>query len=191
MKLKKNYKKGFTLIELMVVIAIGAVLTVVLLPGFTSARRYAQLDEDVTRVVIMIREAQEQSLYPEKAKLFGSISDSNFLCTTQFRRTSQVQIGITAIYSTSLNSNNKCSNFNPTNINFSTQTLKYSFISDSNDIIGIHFSTPFGEILDNTGPIPNDFSSGSTEKDITLTHSADNNIKRTITVKKSGIIDLK
>ncbi len=188
MKLKKNYKKGFTLIELMVVIAIGAVLTVVLLPGFTSARRYAQLDEDVTRVVIMIREAQEQSLYPEKDAL-GVTATNNFLCTVYFKSNSNIEV---AIHSTFRADN--CSGI-PTSVSgldFQTQTLKYSTI---NTISGIHFETPFGKISDenilNGGNSINDFSSGSPEKDIILTHSADNNIKRTITVKKSGIIDLK
>jgi len=181
MKFKRNYKKAFTLIELLVVIAIGAILTVVLLPGFISARRYSQLDEDVTRVVIMIREAQEQSLYPNKNEL--GVQDFNFLCTTHFRRINETQVGITATFGTALNNEGKCANFSPTNINFTTQPLKYSTV---NTITGIHFGTPFGEVIDRDS-----FSSGQNSFDIVLTHNLDNNLKRTITVKKIGIIDLK
>lgn len=188
MKLKRNYKKAFTLIELLVVIAIGASLTAVLLPGFISARRYAQLDEDVTRVVIMIREAQEQSLYPNKDAL-GVTATNNFLCTVYFKSNSNTNIAIDSTFRAG-----DCSGtLNEVGFDFTTQTLKYSTI---NDITGIHFGTPFGEILTrDAGTIVNNTNSfynlSDDYFDIVLTHNLDNNLKRTITVKKSGIIDLK
>ncbi|MFH0776635.1 MAG: prepilin-type N-terminal cleavage/methylation domain-containing protein [Patescibacteria group bacterium] len=58
-------KKGFTLVELIVVITVISVITVASLPGFIAALRRAQFEKTVNGVVALLEKARTQALASE------------------------------------------------------------------------------------------------------------------------------
>lgn len=71
-------QKGFSLVELIVSVAIISILSTIGITSYASSQRRAKLDADVTSVYSAIRKAQNRALSPSKSD-FG-IAESDELC---------------------------------------------------------------------------------------------------------------
>ena len=58
-------KKGFTLVELIVVVVIITIITIAALPGFINSLRRSQFERKVTNIVVLLEKARTQALASE------------------------------------------------------------------------------------------------------------------------------
>ncbi|GEM_PF-5076264 len=71
MKWRPAKLRGFSLIELIIVLAIWGVILVFILPALNNARRRAFLDEDAQTIVNTLQQAQNQSISGRSIATFG------------------------------------------------------------------------------------------------------------------------
>ncbi|MES2436477.1 MAG: prepilin-type N-terminal cleavage/methylation domain-containing protein [Patescibacteria group bacterium] len=64
-------KKGFSLIELIIVLAIISILTSIIITGLSSFNRKEALEKDTQVVVDMLRQARSQTLASHNASQYG------------------------------------------------------------------------------------------------------------------------
>lgn len=69
--LKKRFERGFTLVELLIVMAIMAVLTTIVFSSFLSFRDSQALSKDTDNIVSMLRQAREQTLSSKNSSVYG------------------------------------------------------------------------------------------------------------------------
>jgi prepilin-type N-terminal cleavage/methylation domain-containing protein len=65
------FKNGFTLIELVIVLAIIAILSAIVVTGFSSFRNAQAFDRDVEMIVSFLNEARTQTLSSKNASAYG------------------------------------------------------------------------------------------------------------------------
>jgi|688.fasta_scaffold07916_18 prepilin-type N-terminal cleavage/methylation domain-containing protein len=157
-------KTGFSLVEILVSLAIVGIISSISVEGFFSSRERAMLDEDVSQVVQAIRKAQNEALAPSKSQTVG-IDSIKQLCSIGVRITSSTK-EIQPIYTSSTPPSTIC---NESNYSLSTKTLNYADIDAD---VTFNFDVPFA---------------ATTEKSITLTKG----ISKTIRVTSSGLIEVK
>lgn len=71
MNSKSNHDRGFTLIEILIALGIGLVLTTVVLSVFMNFRSYQALDKDVGLIVEVIRQAKSLTLNSKNSSQYG------------------------------------------------------------------------------------------------------------------------
>ena len=71
--------KGFTLTELLIVIAIGIILVTASVPIYSNLQVKAQLNESATQVVQTLRTAREYSLSRYQDSAWGVFIDNNLM----------------------------------------------------------------------------------------------------------------
>ena len=153
-------KKGFSLVEILVSIAIITILSGFGIQAFATAQQRARLEEDVATVVQAIRKAQNSALAPSKSET--GVSDTDKLCSMG------VEINGSNIkqFYTITPSPPTCGS----SINYGTsRQLKYSNITPSN--IKFEFTIPFANV--------------STGSSITIQNGG---LSKTVEVTNSGLI---
>jgi len=155
-------KKGFSLTEILVSIAIIGILSGIGIQAFVASRQRARLEEDVAKVVQALRKAQNSALAPSRSET--GIATGSTLCAIGVKITSSTSDRkIQPIYQTGTTS---CSGEN----NYGTATtLNYASIN-ANRVIT--FNIPFAERL-------------SSDQSVTLSLDG---VTKTITVTNSGLI---
>ena len=153
-------KKGFSLTEILVSIAIIGILSGIGIQAFVASRQRARLEEDVAKVVQALRKAQNSALAPSRSET--GIATGSTLCAIGVK-IDQTNRTIQLIYQTGTTS---CSGEN----NYGTATtLNYASIN-ANRVIT--FNIPFAERL-------------SSDQSVTLSLDG---VTKTITVTNSGLI---
>lgn len=161
-------KKGFSLVEILVSIAIITILSTVGVQSFYSSRQRARLEEDVAKVVQALRTAQNSALAPSRSET--GVSDNQELCSIIFKINEDKKLNLYYSSKTS-NSNSNCSpSINPY---LNLGEISYSSISNnSNSTTEITFNIPFA-----------DATTGSIQLN-------SNNLSKTITVTSAGLINV-
>lgn len=117
-------QKGFSLVEILVSIAIITILSGFGIQAFATAQQRARLEEDVATVVQAIRKAQNSALAPSKSETgviteklcsMGVSIDGNNNSIKQFYT---ITCGSAIDYSPPKTTQLKYSNITPSNINF-------------------------------------------------------------------------
>jgi len=159
-------KKGFSLTEILVSIAIIGILSGIGIQAFVASRQRARLEEDVAKVVQALRKAQNSALAPSRSET--GIANGLTLCAIGVKINSSTSARtIQPIYQTGTTS---CSGEN----NYGTATtLNYASIDISSDS-SIVFDIPFATT-----------SGGKVELSI---DNSGNSISKTIEVTNSGLI---
>jgi len=70
-KLSKKINKGFTLVELLVVMSIISILTAVALPSYSLMRNYATLNGDTQELISNLRLAQSRAMSAQDGLSWG------------------------------------------------------------------------------------------------------------------------
>lgn len=165
-------KKGFSLTEILVSIAIIGILSGIGIQAFVASRQRARLEEDVAKVVQALRKAQNSALAPSSSTATG-IGENQKICSIVLRVDKDSKT-ITPYY-TVVNNQGVCtsvSNAISTNKNYgSSDKVNYSTINASTNFI---FETPFATT-----------SGGEVELSI---DNGGNSISKTIEVTDSGLI---
>ncbi|MGA1048399.1 MAG: prepilin-type N-terminal cleavage/methylation domain-containing protein, partial [Minisyncoccia bacterium] len=162
-------KKGFSLIEIIVSIAIIGILSVIGVQVFTSSVQRARFESDVAQVLQALRQSQNDALAPPISEIFG-VNPKTKLCSVGVRITQNGTIKtIQPIYTTPSGTVPCGSGLIP--VNYPSPPITLSHVNIGTDInINVdtifEFEPPFA---------------GSAQKDIVLT-SLDGNISKTITV---------
>lgn len=155
-------KKGFSLTEILVSIAIIGILSGIGIQAFVASRQRARLEEDVAKVVQALRKAQNSALAPSRSET--GIANGSTLCAIGVKITSSPSARtIQPIYQTGTTS---CSGENPYG---TTTKLNYASIDFDKDIT---FNIPFAERL-------------SSDRSVKLSLDG---VSKTITVTDSGLI---
>ena len=79
MNTKIIFKKGFTIIELLLVLGIMSILTTILLNSFVSFGREQGLSKDASLVIEVLRQAQSNTLNSKNSNQFGVHFSTNSL----------------------------------------------------------------------------------------------------------------
>jgi prepilin-type N-terminal cleavage/methylation domain-containing protein len=157
-------KKGFSLTEILVSIAIIGILSGIGIQAFMASRERARLEEDVSKIVQAIRKAQNSALAPSRSETVGT-SSTNKLCSIGFKIT-RSDGKIQPIY------NSKSDLGGCTESNYSS-SYKLNYTTIGSDVT-FSFSIPFAD---------------TTQKSVTLTReNTSNKISKTITVTSQGLI---
>lgn len=158
-------KKGFSLIEIMVTIAIIILLSSFGIGAFNTSRDRARLEEDVSKIVFAIRKAQNSALAPSRTET--GVSNDRNLCAIGVSLNSGT--GVTQpFYKVSPIGSSGCG---ASAVNYgSTNQLSHT---KANSSIDFEFSVPFAD---------------TTEKQVTLSLGS---MSKTITVTSSGLIQVK
>jgi prepilin-type N-terminal cleavage/methylation domain-containing protein len=158
-------KKGFSLTEILVSIAIIGILSGVGIQAFVASRQRARLEEDVAKIVQALRKAQNSALAPSRSET--GIANNLTLCAIGVNITSST---IQPIYNTvSTIDPNNCDS---RNWSYGTNAeLNYASIDTSSVIF---FDVPFAKT-----------SGGEVELSI---DNGGNSISKTIEVTNSGLI---
>ncbi len=69
--------RGFTLIEILIVVAILAIISIWVLPNFFHIADFKDLSAAGDRIVAVVRDAQARSLTAENSKVWGVKFDAN------------------------------------------------------------------------------------------------------------------
>ena len=67
----KNYKKGFTLVEVLIVLGILAILSVIIFSTFIEFRKNQALVMDTDTIVEVLRQARNQTLLSKGPSVYG------------------------------------------------------------------------------------------------------------------------
>lgn len=159
-------KKGFSLVEILVSVAIITILSTVGVQSFYSSRERSRFEEDVSKVVQALRTAQNSALAPSRSDT--GVDDSQELCSIVFKIDDKK---LNLYYSSKAsNSNSNCSTSLKPYLNLGE--ISYSSIS-TNSTIAITFNIiPFA-----------DATPGSIQLN-------SNNLNKTITVTSEGLINV-
>jgi prepilin-type N-terminal cleavage/methylation domain-containing protein len=158
-------KKGFTLVELLVSISIIILLSTIGTQTLYVSQKESRLDEDVSQVVIAIRQAQNASLAPSKSQT--GVSGDEKLCSIGVQLKSNNNT-IRKFYTTQ-DTPTTCSS---EKFYGSSVTLQYSTINII-DTINFEFNIPFAD----TGSKSVKLSLSDLEKEIQVTSSGLINVK--------------
>ena len=161
-------KKGFSLVEIIVSVAIIGILSVVGVQVFMSSIRRARFESDVALVLQAIRQSQNDALSPPISEIFGDSPAK--LCSVGVSIT---QSTIQPIYTTPSGTVPCGTGLTPEYYN-SPITLS-------------HVKIDRGAIFEFKPPFANSVVE-DIELNITLTSLYDNSIKKTITVTEVGLI---
>jgi len=85
-----NMKKGFTLVEIMIVVAIIAILAAIAIPNFVAYRKTAQMNACIANLKQLdsateawrIKEGKTETDIPEQTDLVGKTAGQGFIKTT-------------------------------------------------------------------------------------------------------------
>jgi len=165
-------KKGFSLIEIIVSVAIIGILSVIGVQVFMSSIRRARFESDVAQVLQALRQSQNDALAPPISEI--GISQLDKLCSVGVRITQNITIKTIQFIYTDTPSSTPCGGGE---IQYYNSSITLSHVNIGPDInINVdtifEFEPPFA---------------GSAQKDIVLT-SLDGNISKTITVMSTGLI---
>ena len=69
--INNNYKKGFTLVEVLIVLGILAILSVIIFSTFIEFRKNQALVMDTDTVVEVLRQARNQTLLSKASSVYG------------------------------------------------------------------------------------------------------------------------
>lgn len=153
-------KKGFSLTEILVSIAIISILSGIGIQAFVASRQRARLEEDVAKVVQALRKAQNAALAPSRSET--GIATGSTLCAIGVKITSSTSARtIQPIYQTGTTS---CSGEN--NYGTTATELNYASIDPLSDSV-IVFETPFALTSEKIVKLKLD----DLEKTITVTNS--------------------
>jgi prepilin-type N-terminal cleavage/methylation domain-containing protein len=162
-------KKGFSLVEILVSVAIIGILSGIGIQAFSASRERARLEEDVSKVVRAIRKAQNSALAPSRSTATG-IFNNQKICSIVLRVDKNISNNLT-LYYTVVNNSGVCTSVadavNNNKSYGSPDKLNYSTINSSTNFI---FSIPFAN---------------TTQKSVKLTRG---NVSKTITVTDQGLI---
>jgi prepilin-type N-terminal cleavage/methylation domain-containing protein len=166
-------KKGFSLVEILVSVAIIGILSGIGIQAFSASRERGRLEEDVSKVVQAIRKAQNAALAPSRSTATG-IRNNQKICSIVLRADKNTSNSLNTYY-TVVNNLGKCTSVQDAVDNNksygSPDKLNYSTINSSSNFI---FSIPFAE---------------TAEQSVILTRGdASNQISKTITVTDKGLI---
>jgi prepilin-type N-terminal cleavage/methylation domain-containing protein len=163
-------KKGFSLTEILVSIAIIGILSGIGIQAFVASRERARLEEDVAKVVQAIRKAQNSALAPSRSTASGILNDQK-ICSIVLR-INKTNKTLTSFYT--IVGINGCSGIDSSRTYAAGDELNYSNIDGSTENIDFAFEVPFAETAQQT---------------VTLTRGdASNRISKTITVTEKGLI---
>ncbi|MEY2986367.1 MAG: hypothetical protein RJB24_596 [Candidatus Parcubacteria bacterium] len=132
-------KKGFSLTEILVSVAIIGILSGVGIEGFIVVRQRARLEEDVAQVVMALRKAQNSALSPSTSET--GVPTNQTLCAIIVK----IESGTINFYYGSINTlslNKNCNESSSPYLNFGE--IKYSSISN-NSASSIKFDIPFAD----------------------------------------------
>jgi prepilin-type N-terminal cleavage/methylation domain-containing protein len=155
-------KKGFSLVEILVSVAIIGILSGIGIQAFVASRERARLEEDVSKVVQAIRKAQNAALAPSRST--ATDIGSNKICSIVLRINSTNNT-LTPLYT--IGGMNSCGGI--INTYGVGDKLNYSNI-DGTGNIDFSFNVPFAN---------------TTQKSVKLTRG---NVSKTITVTDQGLI---
>lgn len=161
-------KKGFSLVEILVSIAIITILSGFGIQTFAAAQQRARLEEDVAKVVLAIRKAQNSALAPSKSET--KIGDQNVICAIILKIENK-ELNLYVSYSTTTLGN--CITATNTKLYLNAGKINYSSI-ENGSLSEIEFTIPSADPT----------SGGSIE----LTNSG---ISKTINVTTQGLINIK
>jgi prepilin-type N-terminal cleavage/methylation domain-containing protein len=155
-------KKGFSLVEILVSVAIIGILSGIGIQAFVVSRERGRLEEDVSKVVQAIRKAQNAALAPSRSTATALGSDK--ICSI-ILRVNTTNKTLTPLYTTG--GMGRCGT---TLKGYGVgDQLKYSNI-DGTGNIDFSFNIPFAN---------------TTQKSVKLTRG---NVSKTITVTSQGLI---
>ena len=164
-------KKGFSLIEIIVSVAIIGILSVIGVQVFMSSIRRARFESDVALVLQAIRQSQNDALAPPISEIFG-IDAKAKVCSVGVSITQGTIKTIRPLYTTPSSTDlTSCGNVD-TKFYPSSPLITLSHVNIAPTDITFEFEPPFA---------------GSAAKNIVLT-SLDGNISKTITVMSTGLI---
>lgn len=132
-------KKGFSLTEILVSIAIIGILSGIGIQAFVASRQRARLEEDVANVVQALRKAQNSALSPSSSET--GVQNDETLCAIIVK----IESGKINLYYGSINSlsiNKSCNESGSPYLNFGE--IKYSSISNTS-ASSIKFDIPFAD----------------------------------------------
>lgn len=159
-------KKGFSLTEILVSVAIIGILSGIGIQAFVASRERGRLEEDVSKVVQAIRKAQNAALAPSRST--ATDIGSNKICSIVLRIDSTNNT-LTPLYT--IGGMNSCGGI--INTYGVGDKLNYSNIDGDGDI-DFSFEVPFAD---------------TAQKSVTLTMGdGSNRISKTITVTNEGLI---
>ena len=161
-------KKGFSLIEIIVSVAIIGILSLIGVQVFMSSIRRARFESDVAQVLQAIRQSQNDALAPPISEIFGTGAKAK-LCSVGVRITQGTIKTIQPIYTTPSSTVLCGTGLTPEYYN-SPITLSHVKIDADTTF---EFKPPFAD---------------SVVEDIELTSLYDDSIKKTITVTEVGLI---
>lgn len=162
-------QKGFSLVELIVSVAIISTLSTIGITSYATSQRRARLDTDVLSVYSAIRKAQNRALSPSKSEF--SISESDELCSLGVEFQTPNRIRPFAI-SRSPGPGAPCGSPSLSRIYRGESTLSTSTFGSNAEVL---FTPPFAD----------NQASGLTNIQLRL---PDNSLSKTITVTASGLI---
>jgi prepilin-type N-terminal cleavage/methylation domain-containing protein len=131
-------QKGFSLVEMLVSIAIITIISSVGIQAFAAAQQRARLEEDVAKAVQAIRKAQNNALAPSKSAT-GTDNSSEKLCSMGIQIDGNEIKPFYTIVNTSICSSTLESYGNTTKLNYAT-------IDPASITLG--FSIPFANATD-------------------------------------------
>ena len=173
--------KGFTLVELLVSIALISIISGISLANYTDIRTSAQMESDVNRVVIALRDAQSKALSPNRDDYTPEgLAGSESLCgiSVQFSGMGLTANQFRAGYTSAIGD---CSSANT--IYTDTFELENAEIVTSSQ--SITYTTPFGNPVISPG-----LPAGIDRTQIVIRSTQDTSITRVIDVYESGLIDV-
>jgi prepilin-type N-terminal cleavage/methylation domain-containing protein len=146
-------KKGFSLVEILVSIAIISILSGIGISTFYASRQRARLEEDVSKIVMAIRRTQNAALAPSKSET--GVGETETLYSMGVRINGG---NISKFYTTATSPTNK-------RIYGNSNDLNYSSINPNS--VDFEFLVPFADTSGGSIRISN----GGFSKIITVTNS--------------------
>lgn len=162
-------KKGFSLVEILVSVAIIGILSGIGIQAFVASRERARLEEDVAKVVQAIRKAQNSALAPSRSTASG-IGLNDKICSIVLRINTTNKT-LTSFYT--IGEMGSCGGISNARTYGVGDKLNYSNINGTGNI-DFSFNVPFAD---------------TSQKSVTLTRGdVSNRISKTITVTGEGLI---
>lgn len=146
---RMSYKKGFTLIEVIIVVAIIGVLSTVTFLSYRSALQRQQLEQETAKIVAVFEEARSLSLAGKQGSAYGVRAESNKVIrfqgenyvvgrTSNFEEPLSPYVTISAINLTGGTSNVVFSRMGGTTTASGTLTVSLAASTTVSKIITIH-----------------------------------------------------